>query len=209
MKLYGLLITIVLFGCGSHDSQDTTNPLDPVINKGAMYSKSISDSMYLARCDKLTFKATLSTYLPQNIENLEVAPGKWLRDVPDCYPKESASQVSFEGILGVLHHIWSTKDCAMATRLVDYGALHNWVMGLGPTAETDASLLGPTASDIQVAICNNESLMLTGSIDDVLSGYKGHILASWIWLIGRIDGHINDVEKEGLNQLVNAKSFYG
>jgi hypothetical protein len=206
MKVYQVVIACVCFwGCGHKDSQETSNPLDSVRNKGNFYLQNITEDIYKERCDKLTFKALLSVVVPQNVANLEVAAGKWVRDVPDCYPSESASEVSNEGIISVMHHILTTKDCAAANRLLNYGKNNDWIMGEGDTANTDALVLSPFIKQLRDKVCG-QGLALTenNDLDSVLKGYRGHILASFIWLRGRMNEGINNLEKNSLAKLVDA-----
>ena len=202
-----LSVLALLTSCGSHKSEDTVNPLSDVQARGSFYINNLTPSIYTERCDKITFKALLSTEIVQDLTGFEVAPGQWQRDTQPCYPTESASTISNEGIISIMHHIWSTKDCAMVTRLYNYGMAHDWIMGAGNKADTDASVLSFSVQDEKNLLCGNTDPTgptLLGSIDDVLSGYKGHVLASWIWLMGRFNGKINSLEKDGLNALVNA-----
>jgi hypothetical protein len=199
-----IVLTIMLGGCGRKDSQETTNPLDAVAAKASFYEAHITDEIYLQRCDKLTFKASLSAVFRQDIASLEAAPGEWHRDTTACYPVDSASEVSTEGILGVLHHIWTYRDLAMLNRLIAYGEAHNWVMGVGDTQNTVVLGLVPTIYDMRDRLSGSQSL--TGPIDQVLQGYKGHILASWLWLRGRMVGALTDLELAAAKSLAGSAS---
>ena len=198
-------ISMALVGCGTHKSTSTDNPLGQVQAKGTFYTNNLSSAIYTERCDKLTFEGLLSVEVTQEIEIFQSSPGKWNRDTKPCYPDYSASEISNEGIVSVLHALWSTQNCALISDLYDYGIKNNWIMGAGDKEDTNATVLFPTILKEKDLICKTSSLTtIESDLDAVLSGYRGHILASWIWLVGRMDGTINGLEKAALDDLVGS-----
>jgi len=137
MKHLILTISLILFSCSKHEDHDTVNQYDEVNDKAASYLEQMKeyddDALYPDRCDRLTFVSLSSSFVnSRSLSNFEYAPGEWHRDVSPCYSVgDSRSEISFDGLIGVLHHAWTSNDRTIVDRLVKYGELHDWVMGEG------------------------------------------------------------------------------
>lgn len=195
---YLIVLLGFLFACGTSAKKPIDNSsMNQARDKGAFYAERIADDIYKERCDKLTFKAHLSsTGYKQDLSALE-NNGKWKRDEEPCYPDNSKSEISFDGLVGVLHNIVANQDKAMFDRLVAYGTQHNWIMGEGMVELTNMYVLLPTVYRIQAKLALDD----TQSLDDALSGFRGHLLASFVWLQDRISGKITVAEMEAVDQL--------
>ena len=191
----------LLEACGHSQHETNSSDLFTLAKaKGADIYNNIDESIYKERCDKLTFKGMLSAYLPQDISGME-NNGQWQRDTMPCYPGNSVSSISLDGILGVLHHIVSTKDMSMLNRLIAYGESHNWIMGQGPTGYTNMYILIPFVYSLRKQM---QLIDIAIQSQEILAGFQGHLLADYIWLTLEKDGEINSLELDLLKQLVNA-----
>ena len=199
-----VLILMLLLGCGRAASKlaEGSDSLTLVQQKGDSIVSMLDDSIYKARCDTLTFKALLSAYVPQDLSAFE-HEGKWERSPSPCYPNDSASSISRDSIMSVMHHTWSVKDAEMADRLVNYGKLHNWTMGEGPVSITSALILAPDILPLRKRLTLSDAISVS-NINEILTGFNGHLLASYLWYVSRITGSLNAVEMEALHRLVAA-----
>ena len=108
-----LTIITILFLCSCGTKQKQSQPssaLDQAQAKGEFYISKITDDIYKERCDKLTFKSLYGA-AAYSLKGIEVDlsaledNGKWNRDAAPCYPDNSKSEISFDGMVGVLHSI--------------------------------------------------------------------------------------------------------
>lgn len=206
MKIILIFLSVFILGC-SHKSKSSDNNNDKfktAKEKGDFYLKNLSDNIYV-RCDKLAFLPYVSFFEAQDLSGFE-DNGKWGRDYKDkkpCYPDESRGSISFDGLISVLHHIWSTKDKAMLDRLISYGEKNHWIVGEGEYS--NQILIKPIAMHMKHKLEN--ALFVYGVVDDsILSGFRGHLLASYIWLMSRMDGEINEVKNLALKELLKASA---
>jgi hypothetical protein len=200
LRSFKLILIVALLCSCSHEQHKTkpTSLLQRAEEKGERIYAHITDDIYIQRCDKLTFKALLSVYREQNVSGFEHPAGVWHRDNSDCYPEFSRSSISFDGILSVLHHAVSTNDLSLLDRLINYGNDVEWILGEGPREYTDMHLLVPMIFNLRY------NVLTLSSVEDALSGFRGHLLASYIWLSLRTDGKLNDLELQALKELVDA-----
>jgi len=200
-----MLITAWFFtSCSSHKerSVEASSALTLAQQKGERIYAKVTDNIYKSRCDTLTFKALLSVYSRVDLSSYETN-GRWDRSDTPCYPESSRSSISYDGILSVLHYIVSTGDEPMLDRLIAYGEKTGWILGEGPDEYTHLGHIAPTVYNLKY------TFFLTDYVTDLdlkelLSGFRGHLLASFIWLSLRTDGKVNQLELEALEQLVNA-----
>ena len=195
-------ILAFLLACSHPSKGYDSDRLKDAQTKGASYYATINESIY-TRCDKLAFKPylTVAGYI-QDLSGFE-DNGKWSRDIksnPPCYPTESKGSISFDGMIAVLHHIWTTQDRAMLDRLITYGNSVNWVIGEGAFA--NQIIILPLATQMRYKLENKKQI--ESSRQDILKGFRGHLLASYIWLQGRMNGAINTLENEALKSLFDA-----
>ena len=196
-----LVMLVFLLSCGYKEKKVAPSTLlEKAEQKGALIYANLNEDIYQERCDKLTFKGMLSAYSPQDLSGFE-KEGSWSRDVIPCYPNDSVSSISMDGIMGVLHHITVTRDIKMLDRLIVYGNAHNWIMGEGPTAYTDIKLLVPMIYEMKNSL-DISKYSISVDVKSILAGFRGHLLASYIWLSVEQDGQIGVVELATLKQLV-------
>ena len=206
LVFWDILLTIItislLCSCGTKQKQSQpSSALDQAHSKGEFYISKITDDIYKERCDKLTFKSLYGTaaYILEGIEvDLSALDdnGKWNRDSAPCYPKDSVSGISFDGLVGVLHYILAHKDSKMLDQLISYGDSHGWIMGDGPKEYTNAYVLIPMIYNMKTHIS-----LVDSPITDILKGFKGHLLADYLWLEAEKDGSLGDADMEALKQL--------
>lgn len=202
-----LFFMVFLFSCGANKAKNSIpSPLSDNANKkGEYYCSQLTDAVFKERCDKVTFKALVAASCPQDLSGHE-KDGRWERDVASCFPDGSKSSISRDGLLSVLHYIWTNQDKAMINRLVKYGEKHDWIMGEGPKEYTDAIVLVPMILFIKDKL-NNTTLSLIDYLpttEDIAHSFNGHLMASYVWLQARIRGSINDVEIAMINKLWTA-----
>jgi hypothetical protein len=142
MKLFPLLFSgILLFGCGSESkktSPATSDNIEKLRSKYQFYQQQnktkVDNNGFIETdsCDSLIFSA-LANVKDVKLTAAELEPGKWLRrptEYPECYSSgESRSNISRDGLLGVIYWAVYHKDSNTLKRLWDYGESHNWVMG--------------------------------------------------------------------------------
>ena len=206
-----LLLFLMLFGsesCGKHKDKtnnQTTVMFEQLRDKGEVYKKSVTDAVFLKRCDKLAFKPYLTVAgITQDLSPFE-QNGKWNRDVSPCYPDSSSGSISFDGMIAVFHHILTTKDTAMLNRFIDYAEKHDWVVGEGEYA--NQLVLAPIAYQLKKVISGQtltDIEIQMSTMTDVLTGFRGHLLASYLYLQGRMKGNLNDIELHAMQRLWEA-----
>ena len=166
MRLF-LVLFLFLLGCGVH-SRHTDNVSEA--NRGrlqAMYA--IYKGLYAGHVDMNGFVGTencdslIMTGLSNpnaNLEAAEVTPGEWLRrpvNYPECYASGgSATDISRDGLLGVMWWSLENKRLDILNHLWDYGTSHNWVMG------NDGDLTTRMANPYMIALLAQEIKYLGG-----------------------------------------------
>jgi len=207
MLIKALIFVVLLLSCGSKEKKTQDNPMMLQAHlKGQEYCSQITDAVFKNRCDKITFKAIVSVNCPQDLSKLE-ANGRWDKDEQQCFPKESPSSLSKSDLISVLHYIWTKQDGKMLQRLMTYGESRNWVIGEGPTSLTDAVVLVP------LIYYMNDKLKKTGELaddtlpttGDITQSFSGHDLASYVWLMARINnGYLDFAAKSIIGKLYNS-----
>jgi hypothetical protein len=203
-----LLVFLVLFqfSCGSHNSQTTQSmsALQQAENKAVFYKQGISDAIFASdRCDELAFRPYLTIAgITQDLSPWE-NNGRWYRnrssDAP-CYPNYSPGTISFDGLIAVFHHIWTVKDKDMLNRYIAYSSAHYWVVGDG--LYSNQILTYPIVTHMVAKM----GLINIPSLDDILQSYKGHLLASYIYLEGRMNGKLDEAEYQAAESLFNSNN---
>ena len=201
MKLL-TLITLFLFSCSQHESTETINPMDRALAKRDFYLEEIKtvnpSLLFSARCDSLTFKALASSFGAHfDISGHEWKSGEWHRDTVKCYPDFSKSEISFDGILGVLHYIWSKQDFKMLERLNKYAGENTYSMGEGLSELT----LMP---QIALYITEMKGFELRG---EWTGTHREHILAMSLYLRARYKGEMNAAEFKAIDYLGDAPIY--
>jgi len=191
-----LALSFALICCGSHKPHKSSSSIEILQQRKDYYVSEIDKhAIYHHRCDKLTFRGLLSAFGPrQAVEEHEIEPGKFRRDVIPCFPHDSRSSISLDGYLGVMHHAITYEDWGMVQRIDDYARRHRYIMGEGPIEYTNILVLAPILSHL----AGNHAL---GIPKDISDGYRGHVAAILILLRGRTYGRLNNAELFALKKL--------
>lgn len=197
MKYLACIMILLMLGCGKSKPDKGL----PIGDRLELYkTANLSD---VPRCDSATFWTHAGAVgVKFDISTIEKTPGRIERHTEPCYPEGSQASSSREMYIGWLHYIWTTKDFAALKRLKEYGNSHGWVFGEGPHDLIDMSPLIP----IVLLMENNMTLIENTNLtfDDTLSGFKGHVLASYLWLWGRVNGQIGPAGMSILRSLEDA-----
>lgn len=213
-----LAVLILLVSCSKHESHDTITPYDAAKEKGVFYAENIIlEKVFKHRCDKLTFASLLDAFgVRYPLEKHEYNRGEWHRDDIRCIDvdldgngqPDSKSEISDDGILGLIHALISRKDETARNWIAgifDYGNEHYWKMGEGPNDLTRMIHLIPILQDVRRYV---EGAFLTtwteDNTDDALpafTGHRGHLLALYIHALGRMHGSISSTKLKALEEL--------
>lgn len=205
---FGLLILLAfailayfLSSCGkSHPKED-----EPITSKLELYRT--ADMSMVTPCDSGTFwtHAAAVGVHKELVAVLEQTPGRIERFKEPCYPNESKSEASREMYIGWLHFIWSSRDSPALKRLIAYGDSHGWIFGEGPSDLVDMTPLRVIIYLMDRKM--NLTLAADASDEDLnktLAGFKGHVLASYLWLWGRVNNQIGPLGMSTIRSLVDA-----
>ena len=162
----------------------------------------------IPRCDRATFYTHAAAVgISANVSSLEYPAGHLNRDSSPCYPTDSATEASREMYVGWLQAIWTDKDGQSLDRLISYGNANNWIMGEGNKSINDISVLVPIILIMQEKLKTPLEVTTTvPDIDETLSGFQGHILASYLWLWFRVNGDMGPVGHEAINALYGSNN---
>jgi hypothetical protein len=201
-RILGLsLITALGLGCGKLGVKKPAN-VDPVtmkslVEKRDYYVKEADLSkVFTERCDALTFKSLWDAYGAKlDVFKMErpVVSGKWHRDETDCYPKDSRSEISRDGIIMLLHSLWMRGNKDAVDRMVNYLAANDMIMGEGPDEYVNMTPLFNVMKHMQAKM--SKSKVVLGPLDDLFlnltkdmaNDYRGHLLAMYFYLNMRVD----------------------
>lgn len=133
------LILALLVGCGSPPKKAEAPPdlRQALETKTALYEKLFKGQqdefgfIETDACDSLIFTGISNP--GAKLTAAEIEPGRWIRRpaaYPECWSNGlSRSDISRDGLLGVIWWAIENKDSAVLLRLWKYGEKHNWVMG--------------------------------------------------------------------------------
>lgn len=157
------------------------------------------DETKIARCDRVTFAALASAFGAHgDIAKFETEPGLWERDAQTCFKDGqdlgSKSECSLDGYLSVLHAALSMQDMSVPRRMFERLEARGWTCGEGPEAVTS---IKPLKSTIERMI----GARLGEDADATVTGFRGHLLASYILLQKRLRGSYTLAEKAALKVL--------
>lgn len=207
MKFFIILLTIFLVQCENKEPKSYDFTLEDIEEKFVFYA-SVAEPMeaYTQRCDLLTFKGLWDAYgLKTNIYDHEYEAGQWHRDVKLCFPDDSRSEISNEGIMGAMHAMVARKDFDRLKDLWDFLEANDWIAGEGPKEYTRVVHLKPLMREI---LKENDMLLSKTSVfrlaaEDADSvGYRGNVLADYIFLHGVSLGYIESWHLSLLKELV-------
>lgn len=189
-----LLIIPLLFSCAKHKDEDTKQPLEIIQARRDLYVSQIDDSYFVDRCDKLTFKGLYSAFgKTQDLSGHEYAPGQWHRDTRPCYPGESKSEISFDGLIAVLLDVQTSGDRQRFERTLSYGSDHGDIYGEG-----DRDLVYIPQLRYLESKTAGESFVNPENVD--LSGFRGYLAALSVWYRARHFGNISWLEMQTLRK---------
>jgi len=201
MRYLLLTICLIFFACDKKQEQPTVNSLERVLEKRDFYLSQINkhsdDVLFPARCDKLTFKGFASAFgADMDISAHEYQPGEWHRDIDLCFPHASRSEISFDGLLGVIHHSITKGDSELRKRLSRYASDHAYVMGEGDRELTYTPQIGLILAEMEGY-----------SLAEWTGSHREHILAMSVYLRGRYKGYILSSELASLKALGSSPIF--
>ena len=203
MKPILLTFLLIFASCAKHEDKETVNDTLSVQAKGDFYISKIRQSSphYITdqRCDMLTFAALFSAFGSDlDLSSFEYESGQWHRDIYPCLADldddgkpDSKSEISFDGLISVLHYAWSKQDFDLLDRLDRYGSTHNYVYGDGDRSLTFNPQIGVLIGEMKGEQKLVSNLTLDGS-------HRPHILTIGIWLRGRYNGNLTTLELETL-----------
>jgi hypothetical protein len=187
-----IILLIVLSSC-SHKAQDVTGPrnFSDIQARRDDMLQTFQPST-ITRCDYATFALLWNAVGGHaSIAGLENPSGKWNRHFQPCYPVDSQSETSRDSYLSLLHLTQTTGDMTPIKRVLDYAKPLNWITGAGPIDVTSIAPLVPAMQAVA------ERLPV------VIPGFSAHQMASYLWLMGRRQGALNEVEMQALKILVS------
>lgn len=212
------------FGCTKHEDTPTQDP-DPTVwevvnDKYDYYKDNTTPDIFTRRCDNLTFYSLSGAFNyglgAIDLGALEYSPGEWHRDRNPCYPEESKSECSRDGFIMLFHYLWTTRDYLNMSEIYQYGYNSGWNMCDGPTNLVNLLPLVPTLTAMinsQTEPSGTSEQLPFGfrfpngqatEIPNPLEGFRGHLLALYIHLQGRIHGELNDLEYAAMKTLLDA-----
>jgi hypothetical protein len=200
MRLFIIALSLLAASCGAmkhHGDESTQQPFDAIkTERDARVQR--FDVNTIERCDRITFLALFDAYGKQQdtLFWYETKPGHWERHFEACYPKDSQSTISRDGLISVLHALKTRGDDAAIKRMYDYGKEHGWDMGEGPWDLVNATPIVPV-----IAKLAGKPILRDRTEADPFTSFRGHVLGCYIWLSAKAYGAIGDVELEVLRTL--------
>lgn len=222
------LFTIV--SCGKNRAHDG-EAFSDIAAKAAFYCEQ-SRAEYEAKkwvveeCDGLGFTSLYALACPANgvqLSLFEDADGKLYRS-PDrgCYPSKSKAELSKDHVLMRLVAAVGLGDKEWPVRFKDYVDAHGGVFCDAVDIETKASrcVISPFLYAALGKAAGGSSLLAeSGDVWFEKAGFEAHLQVLGIWLKGKLDGSITDMDldylatyaqREPLNALYQAAAYrYG
>lgn len=199
------VLTLFAVSCGKHHDKggDHDYSLDEVraIAAQKLNEMGRDEFGFVAGCDGLTFTSLLDAFTEDQIDIYQArdGEGRWYRHPrKDCFlTGASISSISRDGFLMLFHALHARRDMESLVAIKDYAEKNNWIMGDGPH---DYVWLAPFAPLLYELI---DATKLTKSFDlPYFKGFRGHLVAMYIYLRAKLHGSINDVEMAALEILV-------
>jgi len=207
MKIIFIIPFLIFLACGKHESKETIEPYNKVKEIAASYRTQLAshtaEALFPDRCDRLIFHSLYSAHVTrQDLSEYEYNDGEWHRDTLPCLDDldgngkpDSKSEISFDGLLGVMHHFWAHKDWDGMVRLKDYGAQNGQKYGEGPD---DLTRLPQVAIMLADMLAERPLVETSWNLEGT---HNRHLLAISFWLKLRIEGYLKDVEKLALENV--------
>lgn len=183
-----IFVTAMLPACSRSDEGETHG-----IEHYKMWRDTVCqefDPMTITRCDRATFHVLMNAMCGKPLPTeYEYPSGKWNRDVKPCYPNDSSSETSFDTYLSVK----MARDDAAMSRVITYAKPLGWDTGLPAGGVGNIAPLIP----LMGVYLQSSTTPNLGAI----SGFRGHLIANWLWEWAYIQGGLNAGEIEILHQL--------
>jgi hypothetical protein len=205
-----LFFLLLACGCASKKEikKNTDNLMAEVLLKRDALASSIAtdSSGFVSYGDGLTFQGFGAAYAKRSLGDVIFSArdddGKWHRHPKrDCYQTGSSkSEISRDGILGVLHFCFATGNMDCVRKIKSYGEAHDWVFGEGPK---DLTWIWPLSFLVDNILGTHELDGSDDALPEYFAGFRGHLLAMYIWLNGKVKGGISPVESTTLNKLAS------
>lgn len=205
-----ILICILVAFCGraTHDSQDTSNPVEDLRNQHNLYLELAPRGWILTdECDALLFSSlqAVATNTPFDIERANPSPGEWNRR-PDRMD-QCSSQISRDMLVGLYVYILHFNRLDLAEDLWAYGQDHNWKMGWEKKEFETRTILTPGMVQLLAKIIKHlggrtHSEINIPQIYGAEPGFPSHLTMLHIYLNGRMDGRIGDDQLDTLRKIL-------
>jgi len=220
MKHFLIMTILIATSCGAHPEEETIqqDPLARQVELREHYCASTTDKVFLARCDKLTFKALSSAFCPNHQISISAheSGGKWSRDTKPCLDDldnngkpDSISECSGDNLIMIAQD-WISKGRAaisQVNRTIEYLEGNEWVCGEGDTSVTNVWHLQPLLYSVQAYLNGEKSSFLAMPVEtkklDVIATHNKYLIAMTIHAKGRMEGQINSTEKAALKTFYN------
>lgn len=137
----------------------------------------------------------LAEYSPGEIHRRPQASG-------ECYPKESASTVSNDMLLGYLWGRWTEINLDALQRLAEYGEKNNWTMGKGDAARTvfrpnGYGLLGRMIYALSAGKDDHSYRKIPPLFLPVAEDYEKHLMVEGILLNSAVNEYLRKHQLDG------------
>jgi len=206
--LISCLIILHLCGCENKEPKSYNFTLESIQAKSDFYCIASPPIEELSnRCDKLTFHGMFDAFCRRsNIYDHEWNPGEWHRDYKECYPDDSRSEISTEGILSALIAMFERGDYDKIQDFWDYMERNDWVAGVGPEKYTKMLQLKALIKEIMekhgIKLQNHAKVLrYAAESSDSSIGYRGNVLAFYIFIHGYSLGYIESWHLKLLKEL--------
>lgn len=226
-----LSLILVISSCGHNKPHDSAVTFPEIEQKASLYCE-LSKGNYqkqryvVEECDGAGFTSLYSLGCRENEVDLSVfqnESGEMFRNPnKDCYPTRSKSGFSKDHVLMRLVAAVGQGDKEWPAKFLNYVQDNNGFFCDGIDAETKISrcLISPFLASY-LSKTSGQSSLLAESEDAIGEryGFEGHLHVLGIWLRGRVDGSIDDIDlgyletyarREPLNALYQATAYrYG
>lgn len=229
-KLYKLALYIqvilslyffVFSGCKKHEEKEPITGEDLINSTAKLYcdeSQKIYDAQkyVVDECDGAGFTALYAVACPYNSVDLKVfqnEEGKLFRNPKrDCYPTKSESEFSKDHVLMSMiawHELGLIDE---AKKFKDFVDKNNGVFCDAKDEITKISrcIISPTLYSLLSSITKSPSVSkiinLNANSEDLTflkKGFEAHLHVLSIWLTGRVEGRISQIDKNFLGGYVN------
>lgn len=197
IKISFLLCCFLLSACGG--KKDDPNSFD-LASAQSERDRRIAEMNLdeIARCDYVTFAAMGHAYSSRdfNVRDLEIPSGRWNRHYQICFPNDSKSETSLDGYLSVLHLAQERGDKSLVKRIIDYAGPRDWITGEGPEGVTSIKPLVPIIREMAGRDEHTEE-----RVPNPFEGFRGHLLANYLWLHAKVHGDVPLLAKPLLSAL--------